>query len=946
MRTNQFAKFDDELHDSDQTISTAPRCGRPRACLSTFADATSDSRSEKTVKPSRRPRTSAFFSDTTDDDVSQEHASGSHLSMSANNPSAVRTSTELPLHLSAGPRTSRRRRSAREREMSHVPRLCMGGIEFPVTRTVLWDRRRLSDVPVSASLEQVVPQFCVTADAFKEMYRLREEKSGGRGNGPTLCYLYGDAASPTMKQVVLSGVKVHEQEAQAAGAWCIPVHPVADEKNPGLLQENYLSAIQAVQNSYRDEYTDNVASKLQPKLLVFESSCSNGNLDCQLECIASPVPFKFSLIKNLPILMTPLAASLVKRELSTQSGNFQSGYLTLDRTRKAVPLLKVDPLVLQQPLVGIWVYGIHINDAWDEQVARQQLAHPLLYFACISYLMSESIQERVGPEENTFLVALYSASDPDGSGTAVGSLPRFFECDVPDSLSLSSRLLPLDLYSNRRSCLVGVSNFSTGVVFTLSATTTNEWEAAKRHAKIPVITQSKETRKTASREVPENMSSKWLNRFMTSPKFSPCFDEGGEHEDWKSGWTITTDVVCKGTDSDSKAPSESPENIEKEACHVAATSKSEESKLGENIATTLIKLHDGNNHTPTVEATSIPNKAEDPGPQRNCIDNKSSNYRSCCKTQQLLTIQHQQILENQQRQLQGMQEQIIQLRRLLHATRHTSDKATNSFLDEEIGHDFVARASDVRTAANVSNVSSPSTRPGKGPVSFHSSLFSATSQRGSNGQFQDDSSVHSHHDEVKADDQDLSLSSLGLSSISCHSANLSSLSSSITCSAPRQKTSTNDLPPASCAHDMSQSPSTEPTAEVAEANNDVTEREKLSEDIAKTPDDVNSSSIGHELSIKELSVSLHEDEEDAALAKDKEDDERNVFVKPLLCPDAYLQKVGGFVDHHGGCFTTPPLDFHSFCVPRIKVLSDAPECDSDDEEIHLIEQKYKRLMTA
>uniref|UniRef100_K3WUK8 Uncharacterized protein n=1 Tax=Globisporangium ultimum (strain ATCC 200006 / CBS 805.95 / DAOM BR144) TaxID=431595 RepID=K3WUK8_GLOUD len=72
----------------------------------------------------------------------------------------------------------------------------------------------------------------------------------------------------------------------------------------------------------------------------------------------------------------------------------------------------------------------------------------------------------------------------------------------------------------------------------------------------------------------------------------------------------------------------------------------------------------------------------------------------------------------------------------------------------------------------------------------------------------------------------------------------------------------------------------------------------------------------------------------------------------LLTPDSYLSKKGAFVDHHRGCYTAAPLDMHSFCVPRIKFAGESNSpgdgyvSDSDDdEEIRLIEQKYRRLLS-
>lgn len=100
----------------------------------------------------------------------------------------------------------------------------------------------------------------------------------------------------------------------------------------------------------------------------------------------------------------------------------------------------------------------------------------------------------------------------------------------------------------------------------------------------------------------------------------------------------------------------------------------------------------------------------------------------------------------------------------------------------------------------------------------------------------------------------------------------------------------------------------------------------------------------------------HHDEEEKAQESDDDtdDDEYSHFqddspFEKLLMPEQYLKKNGALVDHHQGCFTTPTLDLHSFCVPRIKFSTDAGSgypSDSEDEEIRLIEQKYKRLLLS
>ena len=129
-----FAQFDDELQDSDQTISPPVRHLHPYARPSTVADATNSSSSDRASPSRRRFPTSAFFSDTTDDDVSRptsglmDHSIGSYSRFS-----------------------NRRRSQGRQNSVSHGLRLRVDAIQFPMTRSVLWyvlKRRIRGDVGV------------------------------------------------------------------------------------------------------------------------------------------------------------------------------------------------------------------------------------------------------------------------------------------------------------------------------------------------------------------------------------------------------------------------------------------------------------------------------------------------------------------------------------------------------------------------------------------------------------------------------------------------------------------------------------------------------------------------------------------------------------------------------------------------------------------------------
>ncbi|RLN48086.1 hypothetical protein BBJ28_00003044 [Nothophytophthora sp. Chile5] len=778
------------------------------------------------------------------------------------------------------------------------------------------DRRHLSAAPIGVALEQVLPRMVVSATALKEVFRLYKDQKTTRA-GAALCYLYGDAISPRLQK------------------------------------ESYASTIAAMQTCYRDEQADDVALKLQPKLLLFPSAPHAAQLDFQLECAASPVLFKLSLVRNLPLLMTPLASSLARREFGTGADTRRSGYLTLDRTRKAVPLLKVDPLVLQQPSVGIWVYGVHVDDAWNEEAARRQLADPFLYFACIGYLMSETIKERVGPAKNTFLVALYPAGDAS-DGSAVGLLPRFFECSFSEYLSPPATPLPMELYAQRRSCLVGVSNFFTDVELTLTPSPTNEWEAARRQMKIPTAPCREAAETPEPNKFPLSVESN-AGGHGDSRSFDGAESEEKE-EELASIWPIQPDVASLAGAADSNGPRQ---ELTHEEAGAARGTTHESAIGGEPQASSHGNLRDSAPAQTTEERQRLLslNVPVDEAPHQPAHSySNGGSHRSCCQSQQLLTIQHQQILENQQRQLHEMQEQIAQLRRLLAAAR--SDRNPAAADPNEDAYNSDASSSSIGA---VGDVSGTFTRREVGLTSSRTSQISAP-QPDRDDLDKSFDRVLGQNDEDGASDEeeDESMSSLGLSSISNKSvgSELSSLSSSIASKRLQKHEAPGDHGEASINNEAdADADDSLDRSQVSQtgssASKQTTQMIESSTVQSQTGGDSGDEDVGDSNGAQEddafetTSVScrkMQADEDDA----DASGDDHSV-VERLLAPDQYLRKVGGFVDHHGGCFTTPPLDFHSFCVPRIKFASDPSGyslSDSDDEEIRLIEQKYKRLMAA
>lgn len=136
---------------------------------------------------------------------------------------------------------------------------------------------------------------------------------------------------------------------------------------------------------------------------------------------------RFSVVPLTPL---PLFDSPLSRVLQTGPGVGigRSGYLTMTRSRRLVPLLPSDPNSRTMPLVGIWIVsassmgapGRESNTTFENDRAR-------LWNACHRYVHADGVRERVSAGKNgDFLVGVF-----DESNTAKGSYNfELLECAV------------------------------------------------------------------------------------------------------------------------------------------------------------------------------------------------------------------------------------------------------------------------------------------------------------------------------------------------------------------------------------------------------------------------------------------------------------------------------------------------------------------------------------
>lgn len=122
----------------------------------------------------------------------------------------------------------------------------------------------------------------------------------------------------------------------------------------------------------------------------------------RIEAIIPNISFQAVQVNPIPILATPLAKLLTSRSSSIAGDVPKMGYLTLNQVRKLVTLQETDTSVPLVPLVGVWVNFANMHT--EPEIAATLLEHPFVWGACVRFLCSDHVQERVHVARDTFLL--------------------------------------------------------------------------------------------------------------------------------------------------------------------------------------------------------------------------------------------------------------------------------------------------------------------------------------------------------------------------------------------------------------------------------------------------------------------------------------------------------------------------------------------------------------
>ncbi|XP_072172486.1 uncharacterized protein [Diadema setosum] len=107
--------------------------------------------------------------------------------------------------------------------------------------------------------------------------------------------------------------------------------------------------------------------------------------------------FAATPVRPVPFIPTALARNLLgPLPLSDVQGKYRTGFITMDETRKLLLLLESDPKASTLPLVGIWLSGVNL------------VSNPVVWSACLRYLNSSTIQDRICSANGRHLLVLFT----------------------------------------------------------------------------------------------------------------------------------------------------------------------------------------------------------------------------------------------------------------------------------------------------------------------------------------------------------------------------------------------------------------------------------------------------------------------------------------------------------------------------------------------------------
>ena len=288
-------------------------------------------------------------------------------------------------------------------------------IAISASSAVLWNRTAMGKA-IAIRASSMIPQFKISSEALEVMWTIA---SSVEPRNQLTGYLIGHKYSPKhYLSVKLSECQWNiNRLLRPQGDYSIQLFPMRLESPAAEILEldrheidSLLGIIQTNLDTPRDDVN------LEPldickAAVAFSIDKMNQMLYMKCELVHPSASLHFTPIQPLKLVSSPLTAQLIQ-EVKGRKGRFQTGFLTLDQSRRVLPMLVTDPMAYRCGLVGMWVSGVPVPSQLPDNGRYNALTHPLIWTAAIRYLQSSTIKDRVSPspEQNAFLFIHFSAS--------------------------------------------------------------------------------------------------------------------------------------------------------------------------------------------------------------------------------------------------------------------------------------------------------------------------------------------------------------------------------------------------------------------------------------------------------------------------------------------------------------------------------------------------------
>lgn len=366
-------------------------------------------------------------------------------------------------------------------------------MEFPKNRGTLWNRDREGDVIVTINATEVVPPFFMSPPAirsFLEQLSTADINFERKAVVETIAGLgpyerdFFDHAHSAVKSIMARHSCIMRMESNHNGdedglsnsrepsgsMLTIPITPRSEGDTdllfpPGTTFKLLLNLGKAIRAG-RETF---LRSTMRIRSSGSVRSDPGGRLmgTVRFEVVLPDVSFTFHRIKDVPVLSTALSIKLARRGATSPISNRgssstspipqdgltcpQMGYLTMNQTRKAIPLLETDQTISTIPMVGVWTAfddedspGRTPTRKSDDRSGIKSLLNPLTWALCVRYLFTEHIKDRATLDDGTFLLVRTSYSVPVYQYTSLSVVPPEFTHSSSFHLILLFLLLPSD----------------------------------------------------------------------------------------------------------------------------------------------------------------------------------------------------------------------------------------------------------------------------------------------------------------------------------------------------------------------------------------------------------------------------------------------------------------------------------------------------------------------